>query len=330
MTLASLKVSAPGSIMITGEHAVVYGHPAIVCAVEQRLTVSFKARTDRLVNVQSDICDPITMSIEDATATGPLRYVFGAIALYRDHLSYGFDITIASDINPTLGLGSSAAVTIAMLGGLHFLTAHQQDASLPVSELSKIHRQALGLVRSVQGRGSGADLAASLFGGMVAYQLPQALLSGSDLSPHSCARIDKLPDPPEMSLCYCGYKTPTGEVLKRIAERMVGKEAAFEALYGRMGAISAQTIDAVKKGDWTTFSHSINLYQDLMVELGVSDPALDDLIARARGSDHVSAAKISGSGLGDCIVAFGSPPEHHMAAILAPQGLRIDQSTESE
>ncbi len=164
----------------------------------------------------------------------------------------------------------------------------------------------------------------------MAYQLPQELLSGSDLSTQSHAQIEKLPDPPEMSLCYCGYKTPTGDVLARIAERMVGKEAAFDALYSRMGAVSAQTINAVKKGDWTAFFHSINLYQDLMVELGVSDPTLDDLITRARGSEGARAAKISGSGLGDCIVAFGPATDHHMAAHLATQGLRVDPSIESE
>ncbi len=67
-----------------------------------------------------------------------------------------------------------------------------------------------------------------------------------------------------------------------------------------------------------------------MVELGVSDPTLDDLITRARGSEGVRAAKISGSGLGDCIVAFGPATDHHMAAHLATQGLRVDPSIESE
>lgn len=335
MSFQALSISVPGSIMITGEHAVVYGHPAIVCAVEQRVTVHFTPRSDRFVHVNSEICAPQIMSIDEAEAVGPLKYVFGAIALYRDQLETGFDIVITSHINPTLGLGSSAAVTIAILAGLMAYSSNFPLSQIPNGDhlLSKIdqgtlHNQALRLVRSVQGRGSGADLAASLHGGMIAYQLPSAMLSGSEYDIKTQARIEKLPSPPQMSLCYCGYKTPTGEVLAKIADKMRGNEAAFQKLYSEMGRVASSTIEAVKNKDWQQFFSNINDYQELMIALGVSDTTLDKLITQARSFKNVHCAKISGSGLGDCILAFGDTPDHHMSVKLAQHGLHYKILTE--
>merc|ERR1711865_1201575 len=70
-----------------------------------------------------------------------------------------------------LGLGSSAAVTVATLGLLHELTNQEATAPLLKSKV-RLHTAALKLTRQLQGRGSGADLAASLHGGLLGYQLP--------------------------------------------------------------------------------------------------------------------------------------------------------------
>lgn len=330
MTSQSLTISAPGSIMITGEHAVVYGHPALVAAIEQRITLTFETRTDRLIEVHSDICPTVSLPIDEAKPEGPLCYVFGAAALYRSYLHHGLTIRIASEINPTLGLGSSAAVTIAMLGGLRFLIQNQEQTNehLSLSDYRIIHRQALQLVRQIQGRGSGADLAASLYGGMISYQLPHDLMSDQTIKSSEEAIVEHMPEPPEMSLCYCGYKTPTGTVLTQIAERMKGKEDIFASLYRRMGIVSSATIKAAKSENWTNFADQINHYQTLMEELGVSDPVLDDLVMKARQSADIAAAKISGSGLGDCILAFGPKPEGHQPARLARTGLKFHSNSE--
>lgn len=327
MTSQCLTISAPGSIMITGEHAVVYGHPALVAAIKQRITLTFEERQDRLIEVHSDICPTISVVLDKAQPEGPLRYVFGAVALYQQSLKHGLTIHISSDIDPTLGLGSSAAVTIAMLGGLRLIT--QKSGHFSSSDYDEIHRQALGLVRQIQGRGSGADLAASLYGGMIAYQLPEGLVTSSrDKSSQDFAMIEQMPKPPEMSLRYCGYKTPTGTVLAQIAERMNGKEEDFSKLYERMGETASATIKAAKTQNWPDFATKINEYQSLMEELGVSDATLDELIKQARQSAGITAAKISGSGLGDCIVAFGPKPASHQSAHLAELGLKIHSSTE--
>lgn len=289
-----IRVSAPGSIMITGEHAVVYGHRAIVAAVEQRATVEFTPTNDGQVRLRSEIAPPFEAPLDSITPEGPYRFVLAALAR---HPVQGADIAITSQINPTLGLGSSAAVTVATLGALY------QHLGLVMDGL---HAEAHSIIRDIQGRGSGADLAASFHGGMISY----------------CAapvQISPLPDPPPLSLKYCGYKTPTAEVLQRVAERMEGNEVEFQKLYAIMGETADRAITAARGEEWAAFATALTAYQTHMEALGVSDDTLRGIIQEVAPTP----AKISGSGLGDCVVALGPAPEGFTPAPLAQKGLII-------
>lgn len=292
--------------MITGEHAVVYGHRAIVAAIAQRVHVSLQPRNDRLVHLASDIAEPLTATLAALPQGGPYRFALAAIAAHQTALPSGFNLTIRSEIDPTLGLGSSAAVTIACLGAL------ARFISIGVSNL---HHRAFALIQQVQGRGSGADLAASFSGGLLAYRAPAA----------AAAEITPLPELPcQVNLRYSGYKTPTAEVLQQVADRMKGHEAQFQALYAEMGQCAESAIAAALARAWPPFYAALNSYQALMATLGVSDPTLDSLVAQARAAPKSLAAKISGSGLGDCVLSLGPAPAGFVSVHLAKEGLRFD------
>ncbi|MBL3571560.1 hypothetical protein BV509_17220 [Rhodovulum sulfidophilum] len=309
-----MKVSAPGSIMITGEHAVVYGHAAIVAAVEQRITIEVTPLAERQLQILSDIAPPATVPLDPIVVEGPYRFVLAAAARFAGRLPGGARLEIASEIDPTLGLGSSAAVTVAALGAF---------ARLSGAPTEGLHTDALAVVRRIQGRGSGADLAASLKGGMNAYRLGAGMLTGA---PPEAARaqIDRLPMPPALSLRHAGYKTPTAEVLARVAAAMEGREAEFAALYDRMGDCAAATIAAATRRDWTGFGAALTVYQGLMAELGVCDDTMGRIVAEAKVTPGLMGAKITGSGLGDCVLALGARPEGFTPVALAEEGLRID------
>ncbi|MEM1378680.1 MAG: mevalonate kinase [Pseudomonadota bacterium] len=308
--MKTITASAPGSVMITGEHAVVYGHPAVVCAIEQRVTVTATRRTDSQVHISSSIADDAAFDLAELPKDGPYRFVLQVVATHKDHLNTGIDIQITSDINPTLGLGSSSAVTIAALGAV------RRHTVLPTDQIAhaEIHSEALSIIRAIQGRGSGADLAAGVYGGMLSYQLSA---HGDE------AIVAPLPIPPQLSLAYCGYKTPTADVLAQIADRMAGNEEKFEQLYGHMGKSASELITAAKQEDWDAVGAAMADYQTLMVELGVSDTKLDELVTSANSNAGTLGAKISGSGLGDCVIALGDLPDGYTPVTVAQRGLEV-------
>lgn len=290
--------------MVIGEHAVVYGYPAIVCAIDQRITVCARTRSDDLVSIESPVAPKFEGTMDDLPLDGPLRFVAAALNAQGRGVASGIDIDITSRIDPTLGLGSSAAVTIALLGAITALGNEKV-------ELNDIHKRALKLVRDLQGRGSGADLAASLKGGCLSYQI-----ATNEDETH--AAMKPLPQPPSLSLCYAGYKTPTGEVLARVAEARCGQETHFDKLYAIMGACAERAITEMKAQDWNALALSLNEYQGFMRELGVSDTKIEHIVASAH---KALAAKISGSGLGDCVLALGTVPTGFTKVRIAEKGL---------
>lgn len=302
--------------MITGEHAVVYGHPAIVTAIDQRITVYAKPRSERVLEIHSAISDPVEIPLDELTESGPLRFVTGTVARYREALRHGLTLRIESTIDSTLGLGSSAAViaavSLAVIGSNWRDSNKLNSAKLDEQVLHDVHRQGLALIRAIQGRGSGADLAASLWGGMLRYQLVD----------DGCA-IKTLPFPPPLSLCYCGYKTPTEQVLEAVAKSSKGREEEIDGVYSCMGSSAQRAIEAADQQDWRNFAQELNHYQQHMKTLGVSDPTLDQLVAEARSQPGNQAAKISGSGLGDCVLAVGGAPETFSSSPVAQRGALI-------
>ncbi|PIE82331.1 MAG: mevalonate kinase [Cardiobacteriales bacterium] len=303
----SVSVSAPGSIMFCGEHAVVYGYPAIVCAIEQRITVSLTFRDDQQIVINSHLAN-YQSTLTRLTSHPKLRFVLAAIA--QADLSDGVEINITSNINPNLGLGSSAAVTAATLGALSYANRHSFSHKI-------IHQQALKIIHQVQQHGSGADLAASIYGGTIAYQLNPITIEPLNTTL-----------PCHIGLQYCGYKTPTAEVLAIIADKMTQDPEPYHQLYQQMGKLSRQIITAFKHHDFASIYTALNQYQTLMAALGVSDNTLNELISQAHRQPQTLASKISGSGLGDCIMtlsALAQPlPEDHHPVQLASQGLRLE------
>lgn len=292
--------------MLIGEHAVVYGHPSIVCAVNQRVTVRLSERSDERYKIETPVAPTFRGLTSDLPTSGALKFVSASLRSMRLEQAHGLDVAVHSEIDPTLGLGSSAAVTIALLGALNELGVRKLKPG-------ELHAKALNITRGIQGRGSGADLAASLHGGCLAYKLVED-------ATERMADIDALPLPPTLSLCYTGYKTPTGDVLAQVAAARQGREAHFDSIYNRMGEVSALAIGAVRREDWSKLAKAMAEYQELMRELGVSDAKIEQIIKAAKGA---MAAKISGSGLGDCVLALGDAPKGFSAICIAKQGLLI-------
>ncbi|WP_160326961.1 mevalonate kinase [Thiomicrospira sp. XS5] len=299
--------SAPANIMLMGEHSVVAGEKAIACGLNQRLHIEWQGRADRKIHIFSELGDYET-HLDNLGDHPKLTWVLAALRHYQPSLTHGLTLTIQSDFKSTLGLGSSAALLAALLGGLDAITGQTPD-------FQQRFQTGLHLIHSLQGRGSGTDLAASLTGGVVLFD-PQA------------QTVESLTSHLALTLVYCGYKTPTAEVLQKVADDWQHQPDLLAALYRLMGQTTEAAYLALQNDNSTEFYRLVNSYQGLMDALGVNDPVLSDLVYRLRQDTGIAASKISGSGLGDCALGFGQlssalPGFDPLPIAIDSQGLEI-------
>ncbi|BBP46594.1 mevalonate kinase [Thiosulfatimonas sediminis] len=288
---------APANSMLLGEHSVVYGYPALACALDQWIEIEWQARDDQALLIFSSLAQQST-TLSALECHPKLQFIGQACKAFQTQLlaqNHGWELRVKSQFSATIGLGSSAAVLAATLVGLNHIT----DAHYSKFELWEIGK---AIIVDIQGRGSATDLAAALFGGVVYFQPPTA---------DQRLKIDVLSINMDILLVYCGYKTPTAEVLASVAEHWQTQPEALQSLYQQMGAITKTAHQALSNQNLPIFYDSFRHYQCLLETLGVSDITLDFLVEQLRACPLVWATKISGSGLGDCVLAIGEVYSKH-------------------
>ncbi len=278
------KASAPGSLMILGEHAVLWGSPCLVAAVDQRLTIMLTPRSDDKI-ILSSFQGKESLDLSNPGQTIKYPFVSAVIQDNKDDIPGGFDLNITSDILNGRGFGSSAAVIIATQAVLHGYANKQ------LSDDDKI-LQGQKIVRQVQGYGSGADIAAAVLGGIVHYQ--------SD--PIQTYKLDKsIP----LTAVFCGYKTPTSHVLQYVEKKRQLNPDLFVKYTNQAKNLVEMASQALKDEDWVQLGKIFNNYQNLMQSFGVEDQATREALNFLQSHETISGAKISGSGLGDCVIGLG-------------------------
>ena len=300
--MQQFTASAPATFMIAGEHAVLYGQPALVGAIDKRLSVTLIPRRDNRIEIQSERLGHFSTSINDLQIQQPFHFVLGVLAHYQSILPTGCELIIESEFSHQVGFGSSAAITVATLYVLHQWLGF-------ITDPHEIFRQAQLVVQRVQGVGSGADVAASVFGGIVAYQL----------SPLSITPISNLNKLPPLHLVYIGYKTPTAEVVQLVRRQYQTKTVYYHHLFEQMGACASACQQAIVDGDYLELGHLFKQHQSLQVKLGVSTEEIDHVIQQMQELPGIYGSKISGSGLGDCILCLGSLPQNYFPITKAQQ-----------
>ena len=215
---------------------------------------------------------------------------------YHAKLKRGCDLQIHSDFSDTIGLGSSAAVTVATLATIVTWLGMRM---LPID----VVRQGRNIIREVQGVGSGADIAASVYGGIVGFQ-PMPLIAEKFSLTHP------------LTVLYSGFKTPTTEAIEKVQAYFSAHPNIFRELTNSIGQCAQDGMMCVRKEQWKKLGDIMNMQQGLMESLGVSTPLIRDMVVDLRKQSTIVGAKISGAGLGDCVIGLGETPAHYTYANL--------------
>jgi mevalonate kinase len=270
--------------MLLGEHAVLHGKRALVGAINRRITVELFQTLEKNVRITSSL-GKYEAPLDKLTDHPSLRFVIQAIRQHTDQLPGGFELVIESEFSADIGFGSSAAVTVATHAALLFWILGEAPAQ------ERLFNEALKTVHAVQGRGSGADLAASVFGGIVGYTVDPDFMPVEVSIP--------------LTAVYCGYKTPTADVILRVEHLRAEDPEKYERIYEEMDASARAAISNLRNHDFPAFGKILNRNQELMHEMGVNTPELQEIVGALQRAPEIVGAKISGSGLGDCAIGIG-------------------------
>ena len=289
--MKKVTVSAPGKLMLLGEHAVVYGHPCIVTAVGQRMFLT--AEIDNDPNFTFEAKDVGVHGHKKAMAKlgqgmveKNVRFVELAVKNFTDKFSLkkGIKITTKSEFASTLGFGSSSAATVCTIKALCELF----DIKLENKDMFKI---AYKTVLDVQGKGSGFDVAAAIFGGTLYF-----VTGGKTIKPLAIGRLP-------LVVGYSGVKADTVTLINQVADKASRYPKVVENIYKNIAEIVEMAKTALLKEDWVAFGELMNFNQGYLEALGVGTDKLSAMIYAARNAGAYGA-KLSGAGGGDCMISL--------------------------
>ncbi|MFJ8476758.1 phosphomevalonate kinase [Kitasatospora sp. NPDC094011] len=330
---------APGKLFVAGEYAVVRpGTPAVLVAVDREVTATVSdPGTDpdgAEVTVISDLC-PVTTRLrhgasgltgrgadDEQRARISLAHVVSALDVVcallveRGLPKPALSVAVSSGLHDNgrkYGLGSSGAVTVATIASV---TDHC-GLSLTAEEWFRL---ALLATARLDPKASGGDLAASTWGGWIAYQAPDriAVLELADergveamlRAPWPGFAVRRLPPPQGLALevGWTGEPVSTEVKVKRLDTDEPGRETAYREFLVRSTTHVRDLVGALERADDREVLHRIacvrrNLAQlDTQAQLGIFT---DQLIALCHAAEAVGGAgKPSGAGGGDCGIAF--------------------------
>ena len=299
------KASAPAKCILFGEHAVVYGEPAVAVALEQRLHVQL--RPSKTWSVGGSPLHPDRHPHIVALKTALL-----------DESTPPMSIHISSDIPRASGLGSSAALSAAVGRAFAALTQQQDFTNEALSTLAhqaEAHAQG--------GLASPLDTSTSTEGGIVVlsdkkeefctwlYTRTLAVPTGERVwEVHS---LDlKRDDDIYLVLGNTGIHAPTSAQVALVASALEESPERMQEIKA-MGTISRRGLDALKRGDYTAVGHAMSENHVLLRNLGVSSYELEDLIQAALPTSL--GVKLTGAGGGGCMVALTRQPKETAEAI---------------
>ena len=299
--------TASGKIILFGEHAVVYGRPAIAAPVTQvraTATVTEAARGSGCLLAAQDTGEEVRLST--ASPAHPLALVLRlALAEAGINREPDWRIVLRSEIPMASGLGSGAAVSAALVRAV---LAHAGQPASPEMVSRLVYRSE----EIYHGTPSGIDNA------VIAYERPVWFVKGRPAETLPVGR------PFHLTIADSGIPSPTKESVDHVRRAWQADPATYEAIFHRITDIVHGARRAIRDGRYAVLGPLMDANQQRLQALGVSSPVLERLIEAARGAG-AGGAKLSGGGRGGNIIALvdGESAQPVQAALLAAGAKRV-------
>ena len=274
--------SAPGKIILFGEHFVVHGTPAILAAIDKRVTVTSTFTENKILKINSQLGTlevPISSSHEKAKSEFK-PFIYLANKMINSHQDVnGLEITIDSDIPIGVGLGSSSACCVAAAASISGL----------FKELSseEILKMSIEAEKTIFPDTSGADCTVCTYGGIIEYP-----------------SIEKIDNTFGLNLLIANSMIPhnTKNSVEKVNKFKENDEERFSELCHKETKLIDEVIVAMKNNDTTTFGLKMSENQKYLEEIQVSNDTIDGMISSL--NEISLGSKITGAGDGGCIITL--------------------------
>jgi mevalonate kinase len=283
----SVEATAPGKAILFGEHSVVYKGPAIVLAIDKRAKVITNKREDKRIYFDSlDLGfagffeDGIYIPVRGETWRGRrLQALLVAASKAMEHMGVesGLDLVVRSEIPIAAGLGSSAAICVAI-----------------VAAVGELFDGAYEGERVVHGTPSGVDNNISTFGGIVKYE------RGAEME-----RFE-LDGGLPFIIGNTKRRRSTRRLVSRVRALREREPDLVDELIDSMADVSRIGLEALMDRDLPRLGDLMNINHGLLSSLGVSIAKLDLMVHASRGAGAYGA-KLTGAGGGGCMIALSDP-----------------------
>jgi mevalonate kinase len=276
-----------GKAILLGEHAVVFGYPALALGIDRGAQAEVCARPGdgRLAAPRAATLRVSGWELE-APEDGSEMLSRAFAALLRvsgyDSLGTGPDVVASTELPPGAGLGCSAALGVAVARALD-----------PEASLRAIEQRVMEWERVFHGNPSGIDAAVAAHGGCVRFQKGKP--------------IEYLRTRTPIHLCvgHSGMASSTKSMVDAIAkQRERAPDRVEKAFLGIEGLVQSAGA-ALHGGDLAGLGHLMDMNQMILAGLLLSTPEIEELCTLARSSGAFGA-KLTGAGGGGCVVALVS------------------------
>lgn len=294
MNIKKVTASAPGKLMLFGEHAIMYGSSCIVTAVDQRIFVSVEENNSGYLKIYAPSVDvknykKSLSELGDSDSPKGVRFLEASVKNFQSVFNEkikGLTIETSADFSSSFGFGSSAASTVATVKALAVLYSREMTKK----ELFDLSYKS---VLDVQKSGSGFDVASSIYGGTLYF-----VSGGKKIEP---LPLSHLP----LVVGYSGQKADTVSMMSQVSDRYKKENESTNTLFSDISHIVEEAKKALLAQDFEQVGILMNQNQECLEKLEVSTDMLDSMITSSM-KHGAYGAKISGAGGGDCMIALPS------------------------
>jgi mevalonate kinase len=289
--MPAITATAPAKIILFGEHAVVYGRPAIavpVLEVKARAVIQAEPRADPgIIQIHAPAVG-LAAYYEDLPEEHPLGMTIRLTLEALDiPLPPALTLRVTSTIPIAAGMGSGAAISVAVVRALSAFLGRP----LPDKQVCELAYQ---VEKLYHGTPSGIDNTT------ITYARPVFFIRGQTIQ-----RL-VVGEPFTIVIGNTGVLSPTAVSVGDVRRAWEVETSRYEALFDAVASLSEKARRDIESGDIAALGPLMDENQRLLVEMGVSSPELDHLVQAARAAG-APGAKLSGGGRGGNMIALANP-----------------------